>query len=181
MFKKLYGTLQVVYALYQLARECHQLHTPEHQLKKTAPRPRQQPTQTLPPLDKYIPALMTRLIIIRYVEPSALFTTLTSQRILAPQQDQAAEETEIGTSQDLPTSIEDQYSDSETPIHQVQPVLGTTPTENLRLRNRNRPEDIANILGTTAFKGYIHTPIQTLDGMYVQQPKWFLPLAEEAK
>ena len=38
-----------------------------------------------------------------------------------------------------------------------------------------------DILGTTAFKRYVHTPIQTLDGVYVQQPKQFLPLAEEAK
>ena len=32
-----------------------------------------------------------------------------------------------------------------------------------------------------AFKGYVNTPIQTLDGILVQQPKQFLPLAEEAK
>ena len=38
-----------------------------------------------------------------------------------------------------------------------------------------------DILGTTASKGCIHTPIQTLDGIYVKQPKRFLPLAEEAK
>ena len=38
-----------------------------------------------------------------------------------------------------------------------------------------------HILGTTAFKGYVNTPLQTLDGILVQKPKWFLPLAEEAK
>ena len=38
-----------------------------------------------------------------------------------------------------------------------------------------------DILGKTAFKGYVHTPIQTLNGMYVKQPKRFLPLAVEAK
>ena len=38
-----------------------------------------------------------------------------------------------------------------------------------------------DILGTAAFEGYIHTPIQTLNGIYVNQPKWFLPLAKEAK
>ena len=66
-----------------------------------------------------------------------LLTPSTPQRILAPQQDQAAEEPEIGTPQDLPTPIEDRSSDSETPIRQVQPVLGTTPTENIQLRDRN--------------------------------------------
>ena len=137
VFKKLYHTLQVVYGLYWLARECHQLHTPERQLKKTAPRPCQQPMQTLPPLDKYIPALMTRLILIHYAEESPLLTPSTPQRIPAPQQDQAAEEPEIRTSQELLTSIEDRHSDSKTPIHQVQPILGTTPIENLQLRDRN--------------------------------------------
>ena len=33
----------------------------------------------------------------------------------------------------------------------------------------------------TAFDGYVRTPIQTLDSLYVNQPKHFLPLAEEAK
>ena len=87
VFKKLYRTLQAVYGLYRLARECHQLHTPECRLKKTAPRPHQQPTQNLPPLDEYIPALMARLILICYVEESPLLTPSTPQRIPAPQQD----------------------------------------------------------------------------------------------
>ena len=29
----------------------------------------------------------------------------------------------------------------------------------------------ADVLGTAAFKGYINTPIQTLDGIVIQQPK----------
>ena len=93
--------------------------------------------QTLPPLGEYIPALMTRLILILYMEQSPLLTPLTPQRIPAPQQDQAVEEPEIGTSQELSISIEDRSLDSKTPICQVQPVLGTTPTENLQLRDRN--------------------------------------------
>ena len=60
-------------------------------------------------------------------------------------------------------------------------LLGTTHRENLQLWNRNRLEDIADILGTTVFQGYVNTPLQTLDGIVVQQPKRFLPLVEEAK
>ena len=56
-----------------------------------------------------------------------------------------------------------------------------TPVKNWQLQNRNRPQDVMDILGTAAFKGYIHTSIQTLNGIYVNQSKWFLPLAEEAK
>ena len=91
------------------------------------------------------------------------------------------EEFETETFSELLMHIEDRSSDKETPICQVQPLLGTTHRENLQLQNRNRPEDITDVLGTTAFQGYVNTPLQTLDGIVVQQPKKFLPLAEEAK
>ena len=78
-------------------------------------------------------------------------------------------------------STTEQHSISETPIHQVEPVLGMTPVENRQLQDRNRPQDVTDTLGTAAFEGYIQTPIQTLNGTYVNQLKWFLPLAEEAK
>ena len=37
------------------------------------------------------------------------------------------------------------------------------------------------MLGTHIFQGYVETPLQTLDGIVVNQLKRFLPLAEEAK
>ena len=77
--------------------------------------------------------------------------------------------------------IEDRSLDNDTPICQVQPLLGTTHRENLQLCNRNQLEDNLDVLGTTVFQGYVNTPLQTLDGIVVQQPKRFLPLAEEAK
>ena len=137
VFKKLYHILQAVYRLYQLARECHQLNTPIHQLKKTARRPHQQLMQTLPLLDECIPTLITRLILIHCAEESPLLTPLTLQKIPVPQQDQASVEPEAVISQELSTSIEDQHSVSETPVHQLQPVVGTTPIENLQLQDRN--------------------------------------------
>ena len=63
----------------------------------------------------------------------------------------------------------------------MEPVLGTTPLENHWLQNTNQPQDVTEILGTTAFDRYVWTPIQTLDSLCVNQPKRFLPLAEEAK
>ena len=59
LFKKLYRILQVVWGLYRLARECHQLQKPACRLQKTAPRPSQQLVQTSPPLDKHVFASMT--------------------------------------------------------------------------------------------------------------------------
>ena len=59
--------------------------------------------------------------------------------------------------------------------------MGTTSTENWQLQNRNQPQDVTDILGTAAYEGYLQTLIQTLNGIYVNQRKRFLPLAEEAK
>ena len=41
--------------------------------------------------------------------------------------------------------------------------------------------DISDVLGTHVFQGYVETPLKTLDGIVVNQPKRVLPLAEEAK
>ena len=80
-----------------------------------------------------------------------------------------------------PKPTEDKASDSETPIQQVTLLLGTTPREIFQLQHRNSPDDISNVLGTRIYQGYVETPLQTLDGIVVNQPKRFLPLAEEAK
>ena len=80
-----------------------------------------------------------------------------------------------------PKPTEDKASDSETPVWQVTLLLGTTPRENLQLQHRISPDDISNVLGTCVYQGYVETPLQTLDGTVVNQPKRFLPLVEEAK
>ena len=55
------------------------------------------------------------------------------------------------------------------------------PHETSQLRNTNIQEDVEEILGTAVFQRYIETPIQTLDGIIVNQLKHFLPLAQEAR
>ena len=72
-------------------------------------------------------------------------------------------------------------STADTLISQVTPLLGIMPHESTQLQSTNTPEDIKEILGTRAFQRYVDTPIQTLDGIVVNQPKRFLPLAKEAK
>ena len=117
LFKKLYCILQVVWGLYQLAQECHQLQKPACQLQKTVPRPSQQLVQTSPQLDECVFTSMTRPILICHAEESLLLTSLTSQEIPALQQDGASEESEIVTPQEPLTSTTEQHSVSETPIH----------------------------------------------------------------
>ena len=69
----------------------------------------------------------------------------------------------------------------DTNISQVTPLLGSMPCKTSQLCNTNIPEDVEEILGTKAFQRYVETPIQTLDGIIVNQPKRFLPLAQEAR
>ena len=66
-------------------------------------------------------------------------------------------------------------------ISQVTPLLGITPSENTQLQNRNMPEDIADILGTRAFQRYVDMPLQTLDGIIVNQPKHFYHLLRKPR
>ena len=75
----------------------------------------------------------------------------------------------------------DVTSTADTLISQVTPLLGITPHESTQLQSMNTPEDVEEILGTRAFQRYVDMPIQTLDGILVNQPKRFLPLAKEAK
>ena len=75
----------------------------------------------------------------------------------------------------------DVISTADTLISQVTPLLGITPRENTQPQSMNTPEDVEEILGTRAFQRYVDTPIQTLDRIVVNQPKHFLPLAQEAK
>ena len=82
------------------------------------------------------------------------------------------------TRQELTTRA---ISAADTNISQVTPLLRTTPRKTSQLRNTNTKEDVEEILGTTAFQRYVETPIQTLDGIIVTQPKRFLPLAQEAR
>ena len=70
---------------------------------------------------------------------------------------------------------------ADTLVSQVTPLLGITPHESTQLQNTNTQEDVEEILGTRVFQRYVDTPIQTLDGIIVNQPKCFLPLAQEAQ
>ena len=202
LFKNFHCIFQTVLGLYQLAQECSSLQEP-------ALRTNQDFVQTSPLPDEFLFVLTTRSILVHQPEESPSTTIVNPQKTPVPQQDRASTESdcqqkncetlapqEITFLQPLeifPSNQEhqeepmpsksttDHHPVNETPIHPVEPVLATIPLENCWLQNRNQPQDITDILGTTAHDGYVRTPIQTLDGLYVNQPKHFLPLAEEAK
>ena len=187
LFKNFHCIFQAVLGLYWLAQECRWLQKP-------ALRTNQDFVQTSPPPDELLFALMTRSILIHQPEESPSTTSLSPQKTLVPQQDRASIKSELLAPQELTflqlseifpsteehqeepvpwTSTTDHHPVNETLVHPVEPVLGTTPSENCRLQDRNQPQDITDILGTTAYEGYVQTPIQTLDGLYVNQPSIF--------
>ena len=144
------------------SKQSGDLQKPVCQLQKTTPRPSQQLVQTSPLLDECVFASMTRPILICETEESPLFVSLSPQEIPTPQQDQTSAESELVTPQEPLTSTTEWHSISETPINQVKPVLGMTLMENQQLQDRNRPQDITDILGTAAYKGTYKLPFKPL-------------------
>ena len=131
----------------------------------------QKPIQSAPPIDEYITGIQTRQTLV-LDDNSPLLTPLMTEEFTPKAVFQPTKQ---------PKSAEDRTSEGETPVRQVKPLLDTTPSENSQIQHRNTPDDISDILGTRVYQGYVETPLQTLDGIIVNQPKRFLPLAEEAK
>ena len=62
----------------------------------------------------------------------------------------------------------------------MEPISGLTAEE-----QRHREEDpdltINELLGLSSCEGHVTTPLQKLDGQYMNQPSHFLPLVQEAQ
>ena len=162
----------IILGLYRVAPECGHSQAPEPKLHKEKHEKDQQPLQSaLPPKDEYLVGIQTRQTLV-IENNSSLLTPLTIDE---------PEWKETVQMKKQPESTTDTILEGETLVSQVTPLLGTTPSENTQIQHRNTPEDISDILGTRVYKRYVDTPLQTLDGIIINQPKHFLPLAEEAK
>ena len=168
VFTMIHRIWELIIGLYWVAHLCRQLYAPMEKSTRTNPELNHRPTQMTPLTDEYTKGLQIR--------PTLLLDDYSP--LLAPLMTE--ESTLKAVFQPLKPA-EDKASDSETPVSQVTPLLGTTPRENCQLQHKNTPDDISDILGTHIYQGFVETPIQTLDGIMVNQPKRFLPLAEEAK
>ena len=62
----------------------------------------------------------------------------------------------------------------------MESVIGLIPEEQCR-REEDPNLTLDELLGISSSEDHIRTPLQTLDGLYVNQPSQFLPLAQEAK
>ena len=168
VFTKILCVLNIAIGLYRVARQCRQFHAPVPKSKRNKQELNQRPIQSAPLTDEYTTGFQIRPTLV-LDEYSPLLAPLMT------------EESTLKTVSQPTKCAEDKASYSETPVRQVTPLLGTTPRENLQLQHRNSPDDISDVLGTHVYQGYVETPLQTLDGIVVNQPKRFLPLAEEAK
>ena len=172
IFVKILCIWNIIIGLYRVARECGHSQAPMPKLQKEKCEQDKQPLQSAPPpKDEYLVGTQTRQMLV-IEDNSSLLTPLT---INEPEWKETFQMTE------RPESTADTIPEGETLVSQVTPLLGTTPSENTQIQHRNMPEDISDILGTRVYQRYIDTPLQTLDGIIVNQPKRFLPLTEEAK
>ena len=136
-------------------------HTQDQRLLQSVP----------PPKDEYLEEAQPRQMLV--IEDDS--SLLASSSINEPEH----KETFVLT--ERLESTAEAASAGDTLISQVMPLLTIMPSENTQLQHRNTPEDISDILGTRAFQRYMDTPLQTLDGIIMNQPKHFLPLTKEAK
>ena len=172
IFMKIFCIWNIILGLYWVARECGHSQAPESKLHKEKHEQDQQPLQsTLPLKDEYLVGIQTRQTLV-IEDDSSLLTPLTIDE---------PEWKDIVQTKKQPESTTDMILEGEILISQVTLLLGTTPSKNTQICHRNTTEDISDILGTRVYKRYVDTPLQTLDGIIVNQPKCFLPLTEEAK
>ena len=72
------------------------------------------------------------------------------------------------TAVNLPTHVT-KPKNSTPPTQTVEPVLGFTPAEICRAE-KEPILTVQQLLGLSSCKGYVQTPVQMLDGIYVNQP-----------
>ena len=172
IFVNTFCVWNIIIRLYWAAHECEHIQAPTPKLQKDKHAQVQQQLQSVPPpKDEYL----------EEAQPRQTLVIEDNSSLLAPSSINEPECKETLVPTERPESTTEVTSAGDTLISQVTPLLGITPRENTQLQSRNTPEDIADILGTRAFQRYMDTPLQTLDGIIVNQPKRFLPLAKEAK
>ena len=161
----------IIIGLYRATRETGQFQAPVPKTQDKKLKQHQIRTlSVLPPRDMYLNENQARHMVIIQNDslPTPSFATQSERK-------------EILTSSIRQETMIHANIAADTLVSQVTPLLGITPHESTQLQSTNTQEDIEEIFGTRAFQRYVDTPIQTLDGIVVNQPKRFLPLAQKAR
>ena len=122
------------------------------EIKRNKHKLNSKPIQSAPPIDEYTTGIQARPTLVLEDSPSLL----TPKEVSKPTKHLR--------------SPADNTPEGATPISQVTPLLGATPSKNNQIQHMNRPDDILDILGTRVYQGYVKTPLQTLDGIIVNNP-----------
>ena len=172
IFLQTFCIWNIIIRLYRAARECGHFQAPVPKSQKNKCAEDQQLLLSVPPpKDEYL----------EEAQPRQMLVIEDDSSLLAPSSINEPEPKETLVLMERPEPTAEVTSAGDTLISQVTPLLGTTPHENTQLQSRNTPEDIADILGTRAFQRYVGMPLQTLDGIIVNQPKHFLHLPKKPR
>ena len=130
VFMKIFCIWNIITGLYRVAHQCGHFQVPVPKLKRDKHDLNHKPIQSAPLIDEYTTGIQTR--------PTLVLDD--NSPLLMPK--------EVSKPTKQLKSPADTTTEAETPISQVMPLLGTTPSENNQIQHRNRPEDISDILGT---------------------------------
>ena len=153
VFVKIFCIWNIITGLYQVAHQCGHSPALVPKLKRDKRELNGKLIQITPQIDKYTAGIQTRPTLV-LDDDSPLLTPKEVSKPIKQLKSPA-----------------DTTPEGETPVSQVTPLLGTTPSENNQIQHRNMPEDISDILGTRVYQGYVETLLQTLDSIVVNQPR----------
>ena len=138
VFTKILCVLNIASGLCWAACQCRHFQAPVPKLKRDKHELNQKPIQSAPSIDEYTTGFQIRpTLVLNKISP--LLPPLTTEESTPKAVFQPPKQLK-------PT--EDKATEGETPISQVTPLLGTTPSENSQLQHRNTPDNISDILGT---------------------------------
>ena len=134
LFVKIFCIWNIITGLYRVAHQCGHFQAPMLKFKRDKHELNHKPIQSAPPIDKYTTGIQTRPTLV-LGDNSPLLTPLMMEKAVFQPTKQLK-------------SPADTTSEGETPVSQVTPLLGTTPSKNSQIQHKNTPDDISDILGT---------------------------------
>ena len=124
VFVKIFCIWNIITGLYQVVHQCGHSPAPVPKLKRDKHELNHKPIQSAPPIDEYTTGIQTRPTLV--LDDDSPLVTLKAVSQPTKQLKFAADTT----------------SEGETPVSQVTPLLGTTPSENNQIQHRNTPDNI---------------------------------------
>ena len=130
-----------------------------------------------------------------FLQPSTIYETTTQEDNILPESNPT--EVPLNTSQETnqpqgedsnpsQASLAELFYDRNRITNRLAPIQPVEPVADLTTEEQRRKEEdldltLDELLGLSSCEDHISRPLQTLDGLYVNQPSQFLPLAQEAK